>query len=320
MTPDPSEGNNMEGELEAPDVELETPAIEAEAEEQPVDLEALREEAEAPDEEAEEQQPVEPVEEEDEIDWNGKKFRAPKGVKDGILMHADYTKKTQEVAQHRKELEEYAERVSQQAKASENELQHRAVMHTVQSELESYNAYDWNAYQAAIVEAQQVAYSDPLRGEELARNANYHWNRKAHLSSQAEELGKAISEAENVRSSEAQQEFAKRMNDTQAYARSKGWTAETDKQVLDFAFSKGADAKTLQSMMSPLVYETLYLARLGEELMKKPASPAKANTPPPAPLTTVASKSSPPARRNLNDPDMPMDQFAATLLAKMAKR
>lgn len=295
----------MEGELEAPAVELETPAIEPEAEEQPVDLEALREEAEAPEEEAD-QQPTEPVEEEDEIEWNGKKFRAPKGVKDGILMHADYTKKTQEVALTRKELDERAERIAQQAKASEDEIQHRATMHTIDSELARFKDFDWNAYQMA-------RQTDPFGADEA-------WNYKAHLLGQKQEVGKAISEAENVRSSEAQQEFAKRMNDTQAYARSKGWTAETDKQVLDFAFSKGADAKTLQSMMSPLVYETLYLARLGEELMKKPASPAKANTPPPAPLTTVASKSAPPVRRNLNDPDMPMDQFAEMLKAKMAKR
>lgn len=295
----------MEGELEAPDVELETPAIEPEAEEQPVDLEALREEAEAPDEEAEE--PALTQEELDELEWNGKKFVAPKGAKDGFLMHADYTKKTQEVAQTRKELDERAERIAQQAHASEEELQHRALMHTIQSELESYNAYDWNAYQAAIVEAQQVSNYDPMKGQELAQNAHYHWNRKAHLSTQAQEVGQALSEAETRRSSEAQQEVAKRMNDTQSYARSKGWTAETDKQVLDFAFSKGADVKMLQEIMSPLVYETLYLARLGEQLLQKPASPKP--TAPPVPLTTVGAKASPPARKSLAD--MTMDEYAA---------
>jgi len=291
MTPDPSEGNNMEGELEAPDVELETPAIEPEAEEQPVDLEALREEAEAPDEEAEE--PALTQEELDELEWNGKKFTAPKGAKDGFLMHADYTKKTQEVAQHRKELEEYAERVSQQAKASEEEIQHRATMHTIDSELARFKDFDWNAYQMA-------RQTDPFGADEA-------WNYKAHLLGQKQEVGKAISEAENARSATMQQETAKRMHETQAYARSKGWTAETDKQVLDFAFSKGADAKTLQSLMSPLVYETLYLARLGEELMKKPAT-ARPTTPA-QPLPTVGAKSSPPARKSLAD--MTMDEYAA---------
>lgn len=281
----------MEGELEAPAVELETPAIETEAEEQPVDLEALREEAEAPDEEAEE--PALTQEELDELEWNGKKFTAPKGAKDGFLMHADYTKKTQEVAQTRKELEERAERIAQQAHATEDELQHRATMHTIKSELERFKDFDWNAYQLA-------RQTDPFGADEA-------WNYKAHLQAQAQEVGKAISEAETRRSSEAQQEIAKRMNDTQSYARSKGWTAETDKQVLDFAFSKGADSKMLQEIMSPLVYETLYLARLGEQLLQKPASPKP--TAPPVPLTTVGAKASPPARKSLAD--MTMDEYAA---------
>lgn len=282
----------MEGELEATAVELETPAIETEAEEQPVDLEALRQEAEAPQEEADQQAP-EPVDDEDELEWNGKKFKAPKGVKDGLLMHADYTKKTQEVALTRKELDERAERIAQQAKASEEEIQHRATMHTIKSELERFKDFDWTAYQIA-------RQQDPFGADEA-------WNYKAHLQAQAQEVGKALSEAENARSSEAQQEFAKRMNDTQAYARSKGWSAETDKQVLDFAFSKGADAKTLQGIMSPLVYETLYLARLGEQLLQKPASPKP--TAPPVPLTTVGAKASPPARKSLAD--MTMDEYAA---------
>lgn len=281
----------MEGELEAPAVELETPAIETEAEEQPVDLEALREEAEAPDEEAEE--PALTQEELDELEWNGKKFTAPKGAKDGFLMHADYTKKTQEVAQTRKELEERAERIAQQAHATEDELQHRATMHTIKSELERFKDFDWNAYQFA-------RQTDPFGADEA-------WNYKAHLQAQAQEVGQAISEAETRRSSEAQQEIAKRMNDTQSYARSKGWTAETDKQVLDFAFSKGADSKMLQEIMSPLVYETLYLARLGEQLLQKPASPKP--TAPPVPLTTVGAKASPPARKSLAD--MTMDEYAA---------
>lgn len=281
----------MEGELEAPAVELETPAIETEAEEQPVDLEALREEAEAPDEEAEE--PALTQEELDELEWNGKKFTAPKGAKDGFLMHADYTKKTQEVAQTRKELEERAERIAQQAHATEDELQHRATMHTIKSELERFKDFDWNAYQLA-------RQTDPFGADEA-------WNYKAHLQAQAQEVGQAISEAETRRSSEAQQEIAKRMNDTQSYARSKGWTAETDKQVLDFAFSKGADSKMLQEIMSPLVYETLYLARLGEQLLQKPASPKP--TAPPVPLTTVGAKASPPARKSLAD--MTMDEYAA---------
>src|SRR5687767_11611432 len=85
----------------------ETPTIEPETVEEPLDLEALANEETTPDEEADPQELTQ--EELDELEWDGKKFTAPKGAKDGFLMHADYTKKTQEVAQTRKELEDRAE-------------------------------------------------------------------------------------------------------------------------------------------------------------------------------------------------------------------
>jgi hypothetical protein len=283
----------MEGELEAtPEVELETPAIETEqAEEQPVDLEALAE-AETPDEEADQQQEELTQEELDELEWDGKKFKAPKGAKDGFLMHADYTKKTQEVAATRKELEDRAERIAQQAQASEDEIQHRATMHTIDAELARFKDFDWNAYQAA-------RQQDPLGADEA-------WNYKAHLLAQRQEVGAKLTEAEAARSASTQQEFAKRMHETEQYARSKGWTKETDKQVLDFAFERGIDAKTLQGVMSPTVYEMLYLARIGAQRLQKPAP--KPGTQP-TPLTTVAAKANPPAKKNVADMDM--DEYVA---------
>jgi hypothetical protein len=96
------------------------------------------------------------------------------------------------------------------------------------------------------------------------------------------------------------------MHETEQYARSKGWTKETDKQVLDFAFSKGVDAKTLQGLMTPTVYELLYLARIGDQRLQKPAP--KAGTQP-TPLTTVAARANPPARKDVADMDM--DEYVA---------
>ena len=288
----------MEGELEAgPAVELETPAIETEAAEEPVNLEAPI--GEETPEEAEQHELTQ--EELDELEWDGKKFKAPKGAKDGFLMHADYTKKTQEVAATRKELEDRAERIAQQAKASEDEIQHRATMHTIETELARFKDFDWTAYQIA-------RQQDPLGADEA-------WNYKAHLIAQKSEVGKAISEAETARTAQAQQDFAKRMQDTEAYARSKGWTKETDKQVLDFAFSKGVDAKTLQNLISPVVYELLYLARIGDQRLQKPAPKTGIQ---PAPLTTVAAKAAPPARIDLGDADM--DQYVAIRRKQMAQK
>lgn len=280
------------------------PAIEPtiapeETEEQPLDLEALAEAQNAPEEEAEEPQPTQ--EELDELEWDGKKFKAPKGAKDGFLMHADYTKKTQEISLTRKELAEREERIVQQAKASEEEIQHRATMHTIDSELARFKEFDWTAYQVA-------RQQDPFAADEA-------WNYKAHLLAQKQEVGAKLTEAETARSASAQQDFAKRMHETEQYARSKGWTKDTDKQVLDFAFSKGVDAKTLQNVMSPQVYELLYLARIGDQRLQKPAPKP---TTQPEPLTTVAAKANPPARKSVGE--MNMEEYVAFRQKQSARR
>ena len=51
------------------------------------------------------EEPAEPEEETTEIVKDGKAYKVPAALKDEILMHADYTRKTQEVAELRKSVE-----------------------------------------------------------------------------------------------------------------------------------------------------------------------------------------------------------------------
>jgi hypothetical protein len=211
-----------------------------------------------------------------------------------VLMHADYTRKTQEIASTRKELEEARERVTQQAKASEEEISARARMHHIDAELKRFETFDWSQYQ-------QARLQDPLQADEA-------WNYVQHLRSQRNEAATSIMQAEQQRGVEAQQETARRLHETEQFARSKGWTAETDKAVIEFAVSKGATPKDLQAMMNPLVYETLYLARLGEQTLKKGMAAPKPGTPA-APLHVVGAKANPPARKSVAD--MSMEEYVA---------
>jgi hypothetical protein len=281
--------HQMEGELSqesAADVEAEGP-IETGAVEEPQDLNAVSGEDSQPEQIAE-------PDDSEEFEWEGKRIKAPKGLKDGVLMHADYTRKTQEIASTRKELEEARERVTQQAKASEEEISARARMHHIDAELKRFETFDWSQYQ-------QARLQDPLQADEA-------WNYVQHLRSQRNEAAQSIMQAENARGAQAQQETARRLHETEQFARSKGWTAETDKQVIEFAVSKGASPKDLQAMMNPLVYETLYLARLGEQTLKKGMAAPKPGTPA-APLHVVGAKANPPARKTVGD--MSMEEYVA---------
>lgn len=280
----------MEGEQESiAQVEPETPAIEPEMEpEQPVSLDDGNE----PEVEAEQ-----PEDDGEEFDWNGQKVRGPKGLKDGVLMHADYTKKTQDVAARGRELDERQARLDQQFQASDEYLDARADLRTVTKELERFKDFGWAEYQAYRLQ-------DIIAADEA-------WNYKQHLSQQHNQLTATLSQHDNQRSSEAQQEVAKRMNETQAYAQKniKGWTTETDKQVIDFALSKGATPQDITRLMNPLVYEMIYLARIGQQTLSKPASAAKPAPTQPAPLKVVAAKANPSVRKSLGE--MSMDEYAA---------
>ncbi|TPN03817.1 hypothetical protein FJ973_29685 [Mesorhizobium sp. B2-1-3] len=229
----------------------------------------------------------------EEFDWNGQKIKGPKGLKDGVLMQADYTRKTQEVAATRKELEDRAQQLNQQFQASNDELMARGHLTVLKSQMAEYANVNWN----------QLSADDPI-------GAQQHWMRYQTMKDQVAAIDNDLSERQNQRSQQAQQETAKRFEQTQEWAKSnlKGWSPETDSQVVEWAKSKGATNQNLLDAMSPMVYEMLYLARLGEQaLTKKPAALKPA--PIVEPLKVVAAKANPPARKNLADMDM--DEYVA---------
>jgi hypothetical protein len=271
----------MSGEQEAiASVEPETPAIEQEVEREP--------EADT----AEQAEPAVAEEEFDELDFGFQKYSVPKKLKADVeALRTSFTQKTQEFAAKEKALEA---RANQQAQANEQELQLRGQLYGLQSEIVKYEQVNW----------EQWEQDDPMA-------AGQGWRRYQQLQQQAGVANQYLQQHQQQRSSEAQQDLAKRMNETQQFAQEKipGWTSETDKQVIDFALSKGATREMLSETMSPLVYEMLYLARIGAQTLSKPAATTKPQTPPPAPLKVVAAKANPPARKSFGE--MSMDEYVA---------
>ena len=116
----------------APLPELDTPAIAASAEvetdetpdELPVDTDPGDTEGDEGTEDGGEPTAPEYV----TLERNGKQFQVPKELEGEFLMQGDYTKKTQTVAEKAKELEAREQQLSQQAEATEAELDARATL------------------------------------------------------------------------------------------------------------------------------------------------------------------------------------------------
>lgn len=82
-------------------------------------------------------------EEFEEIERDGKKYKIPAALKSELLMQADYTRKTQELAETRKAFE--AERQAAQ-QADETEMSVRANLALMDRQIGEFSKVDWNAW------------------------------------------------------------------------------------------------------------------------------------------------------------------------------
>src|SRR3954468_9858746 len=90
------------------------------------------------------------VEDLEDIELEGKQYRVPKDLKDGYLRQADYTRKTQEVAEQRKAVEEREKAFQDQARLHQEHIKDVAKLVTLDEQIEKYQKYDWNTAFAQV--------------------------------------------------------------------------------------------------------------------------------------------------------------------------
>lgn len=113
------------------------------------EAEGLPEEGEQPQAEAEDDGEL--------VEIEGKSYRVPKELKDMVLMHKDYTQKTQAVAEQRRAVEERAQALEQREQALGASFEKAVEFREVQNKLAQFEALDWNA----LVDA------DPVQAQKL---------------------------------------------------------------------------------------------------------------------------------------------------------
>lgn len=241
------------------------------------------------------------AEELDVIDYEGKQYQIPKPLKSGFMMQSDYTRKTQEVASQRQAIEQERQQLAALQQADHEETQGRAVMVAIDASINELNSINWD----------QAYSEDPI-------GAQRQFMRLTQLKDQRAQVEQALQQRHSVRTQAMQQDLVHRVQQTQEYAQKniKGWSPELDKQLVDFARTKGVSDVELQSVISPKVYDILHLARIGEQTLAKqtaaPKQQAKVQ-----PTKTVGGKSNPSAGKSLADMDM--DQYVAHRQAQLAK-
>ncbi len=228
----------------------ETPEVEAEEE-----LELPEGSTETDDADTPEGETDEPEEETAEVERDGKTFKVPAALKDDFLRQADYTRKTQEIAELRKELGGHIEQAKQ---ASEAEVSAKAKSVAIDAAIQQYQNVDWDALQA-----------------QDAANAFQHWRKFQQLQTAKVEADGEYTQAVEQRTLATQQEAAKRIEQGVAeLTRSiPDWGPQKAEQLLTFGEKQfGFSRDYMEAVDDPNLIKVMNFAYLASQTRPKPAA------------------------------------------------
>ena len=220
--------------------------------------------------------PTPPVDDTEEVEYEGQKYAIPKALKPALMMNADYTRKTQEVAEQRRALEAQQQQLAQQAQSQQEYLQDAAKVVALDDQIKQFEQVDWNA----------LNQQDPAKAQQL-------WMTYSQLKdSRADVLGQ-LQQKEQQRALDSQQRLAKQIEESNAVlARDiKGWSPELAGKLRDFAVEKlGFSAQELGQVTDARIVKLLHRAYVGDQLVAKQMGAATQTAVPQVkPVPTVGS-------------------------------
>ena len=101
-----------------------------------------------------------PEDDAEDVDYEGAKYRVPKVLKDALLRQADYTRKTQELADQRRTVEQHFTSLNQQAELQQATLEHRVNLQVIERQLQEFKNTNWAHYRAQYGHDEEQAAKD----------------------------------------------------------------------------------------------------------------------------------------------------------------
>lgn len=192
-----------------------------------------------------------------DLELDGKIYRVPEALKNERMMHADYTRKTQELAEQRRELEQ----APNPAQESEEDLQDRGVVANLTNQLSEWENVDWDRWQAEDFLAAQSG-----------------WRQYQQMQQNLKDAKERIATRDTQRTQRQQHTFAKAVEDAQRVITQdiKGWGPELASKVTDHARSLGFDDRTIQGLnTSPAAVKALWQSHMWAESQKQQSTANK---------------------------------------------
>lgn len=248
----------------------------------------------------------EQIEDDEEIEIGERKFALPKSAAETLkserMMQADYTRKTQEVAETRKAVEAERADVARQAKTQGEYVKEMASVVAIEEQLAQYANLDW----------QQIIDSDPVQAMQLQQQ-------QRALEGKRQEAQTNLAQKQQQIALDKQQSFAKQVQDAEAYMKREipGFATGRNDELAKYAAKLGmsADATARAVIKNPVIAVALHKAELYDKLISKqaPKSPPVAAA---APAIKVGSK----ANVQKDPANMTDKEFAAWRAAQIRNR
>lgn len=193
----------------------------------------------------------EATEEGEEVEFEGKTYKVPKELKGALLKNADYTRKTQEVAERRRQLEEREAYLAAVEQVRSEAFDKAAELRSIDATLKQFEQIDWNA----------VADQDATQFLKLDRQYRQVQAKRQELVGELQAIQGHIQQQEQARVRKLLEDGQKELT-----RRIPGFNAETSKKLLTDARSYGFEESELRAVIDPRMVHVLHDAIKYREL------------------------------------------------------
>lgn len=222
---------------------------------------------------------------EDELvdhEWEGKTWKLPKAIVPALMLNADYTRKTQSIAEEQRQVETMRAQVNEFAGNVHEHMQEIGQLVGIDQRLEQFSKVDWNS-----LEQQNPAQAQTL------------WRQRELLKEQRGELAATIGQRQQELALETQRDRAKRVEEglSDVTRNIPNWSPEYAGKLVVFGRQNGLTDDDLAIVnVNPRLVRLLHQARVGDQMMKKQkAQAATTAAPTVAPVPQLGARRSPPS-------------------------
>ena len=245
-----------------------------------------------------------PVDDDEEDEVDGVKLKGKKEALEKLkaerLMQADYTRKTQEVAEQRRNFDAEREQFQKAAQTHQQYLREIGQLTGIDERLAQFSQVNWQA----------LTDQDPVQALKLHTEFT-------QLQAHKGQLVNALTQKQQAAQQEQQRSTAKQLMEArQVLERDiKGWSPELAGKLVDFGIKQGFPPEAMQNITRPEVVKVIHKAFLYDQLQQQRAAKAPAA---PAPPVTRLSGTGAVATK---DPAQMSDaEFAAMRKRQIAQR